>query len=160
MTKIDFRKVCDPTNPNFKLETSPFYLMAHADFKYHFDVSTVLSKYGVTKTMYRILTVLREHEPANIGFIADAAVTKRTTVSRLIERMGQMGLISTSASEEDNRMTEVCLTPSGHDLLATLTPVVGRQFIRAMVGVSNSELAQLISTLRKISSNLDKLAIE
>jgi hypothetical protein len=29
-----------------------------------------------------------------------------------------------------------------------------------MVGVSNSELAQLISTLQKISSNLDKLAIE
>jgi DNA-binding MarR family transcriptional regulator len=160
MTKIDFRTVCDPTNPNFKLETSPFYLMAHTDFKYHLDVSAVLSKHGVTKTMYRVLTVLREYEPANIGFIADAAVTKRTTVSRVIERMVQMGLASTSAGEDDNRVTEVCLTQGGHDLLATLTPVVGRQFLRAMVGVSNSELAQLISTLQKISSNLDKLAIE
>jgi len=160
MTNVDFRKKCDPTNPEFDLEMSPFYLMAHADFKYHLDVSTVLSKHGVTKTMYRILTVLRQYQPANIGFIADAAVTKRTTVSRLIERMVQMGLTSTSANEEDNRMTEVCLTQAGQELLATLTPVVGRQFIRAMVGVSNSELAQLISTLQKISSNLDKLAIE
>ncbi len=134
--------------------------MAHADFKYHLDVSAVLSKYSVTKTMYRILTVLREYEPANIGFIADAAVTKRSTVSRIIERMVQMGLASTSAGEDDNRVTEVSLTQGGNDLLATLTPVVGRQFLRAMAGVSNSELAQLISTLQKISSNLDKLAIE
>lgn len=160
MTKLNFRKLCDPTHPDFKLETSPFYLMAHADFKYHLDVSTVLSKYGVTKTMYRILTVLRENEPANIGFIADAAVTKRSTVSRVIERMVQMGLASTSAGEDDNRVTEVSLTQGGNDLLATLTPVVGRQFLRAVGGVSNSELAQLISTLRKICANLDKLAIE
>jgi DNA-binding MarR family transcriptional regulator len=134
--------------------------MAHADFKYHLDVSTVLSKHSVTKTMYRILTVLREYQPANIGFIADASVTKRSTVSRLIERMVQMGLASTSVGEDDNRVTQVSLTQAGHDLLATLTPVVGRQFLRAMAGVNNAELAQLISTLQKICSNLDKLAIE
>jgi DNA-binding MarR family transcriptional regulator len=110
--------------------------------------------------MYRILTVLREYQPANIGFIADASVTKRSTVSRLIERMVQMGLASTSVGEDDNRVTQVSLTQAGHDLLATLTPVVGRQFLRAMAGVSNAELAQLISTLQKICSNLDKLAIE
>ncbi len=160
MAKIDYRKLCDPTNPDFKLETSPFYLMAHADFQYHLDVSAVLTKYGVNKSMYRIMTVLRENQPANIGFLSEAALTKRTTVSRIIDRMVQMDLASTSSGEEDNRMTEVTLTQGGMDLLATLTPVVGRQFLRAIVGVSNAELAQLIATLQKISSNLGKLAIE
>ena len=32
----------DPSSPTFRLENSPFYLMAHADFKYHEDMDKVL----------------------------------------------------------------------------------------------------------------------
>src|SRR4051812_33820718 len=66
------KNVYDPGDPGFTLVGSPFYLMAHADHKYHEDMDQVLIRRGMSKPIYRILTVLREHEPASIGAIATA----------------------------------------------------------------------------------------
>jgi hypothetical protein len=61
MKKIDYRKLCHPAHPEFRLATSPFYLMAHADFDYHEDMSTVLEKHDVNRSMYRMMTDQAEY---------------------------------------------------------------------------------------------------
>lgn len=154
------RSAYHPTNADFKLENSPFYLMAHADFKYHEDMDKVLHKHGVSKPIYRIMTVLREHQPASIGTLAEVSLTKRSTVSRIIDRMLEQGLVTTAPNREDNRITEVTLTAAGQQMLRKLTPIVGRQFVRATEGISDRDIAQLLRTLQKISQNLSKLPIE
>lgn len=154
------RSVYDPSSPNFRLDNSPFYLMAHADFKYHEEMDKVLHKHGVSKPVYRVMTVLRERQPASIGAIAELALTKRSTVSRIIDRMVEQGLVTTEPNPDDNRITEVTLTPAGQQTLRKLTPIVGRQFVRAMEGVSDRDIAHLLRTLQKISANLSKLPIE
>lgn len=154
------RGVYDPSSPNFRLDNSPFYLMAHADFKYHEEMDKVLHKHGVSKPVYRVMTVLRERQPASIGAIAELALTKRSTVSRIIDRMVEQGLVTTESNPDDNRITEVTLTPAGQQTLRKLTPIVGRQFVRAMEGVSDRDIAHLLRTLQKISANLSRLPIE
>jgi DNA-binding MarR family transcriptional regulator len=154
------RTVYDPSDPGFRLENSPFYLMAHADFKYHEDMDKVLHKHGVSKPIYRIMTVLRERQPASIGLLAQVALTKRSTVSRIVDRMVEQGLATTEPNPDDNRITEVTLTPAGQQTLRKLTPIVGRQFHRAFEGISNREIAHLLRTLGKIGQNLSKLPIE
>jgi MarR family transcriptional regulator, organic hydroperoxide resistance regulator len=149
-----------PSHKEFRLDYSPFYLIAHADFKYHEDMDKVLKKHGVSKPIYRIMTILRENDKASIGTLADMALTKRSTVSRIIDRMLLQGLVSTEPNTSDNRITEVTLTSAGRQLLRTLTPIVGRQFVRATEGVSDRDIAHLLRTLRKISDNLGKLPIE
>jgi MarR family transcriptional regulator, organic hydroperoxide resistance regulator len=160
MKKIDYRKLCHPAHPEFRLAISPFYLMAHADFDYHEDMSTVLEKYGVNRSMYRIMTVLREHESANIGFLAERSLTKRNTASRIVERMVAKELVNAFSNPNDSRITEVTLTQRGKDLLNSLTPIVGRQFQRAIDGIDNEELEHLVLVLQKISGNLSRLPIE
>lgn len=157
---MENRSSYDPTSPGFRLENSPFYLIAHADFKYHEDMDKVLHKHGVSKPIYRILTVLRERAPASIGTIAEAALTKRSTVSRIIDRMVEQGLVTTEPNADDNRITDVTLTTAGQQTLRKLTPIVGRQFDRAMEGISNRDIAHLLRTLHKIGANLSKLPIE
>ncbi|WP_177179202.1 MULTISPECIES: MarR family winged helix-turn-helix transcriptional regulator [unclassified Sphingomonas] len=120
----------------------------------------VLHKHGVSKPIYRILTVLRERAPASIGTIAEAALTKRSTVSRIIDRMVEQGLVTTEPNADDNRITDVTLSPAGQQMLRKLTPIVGRQFDRAMEGISNRDIAHLLRTLHKIGANLSKLPIE
>jgi MarR family transcriptional regulator, organic hydroperoxide resistance regulator len=160
MKNIDYRKLCHPAHPEFRLAISPFYLMAHADFDYHEDMSTVLEKYGVNRSMYRIMTVLREHESANIGFLAERSLTKRNTASRIVERMVTKELVNAFPNPSDSRVTEVVLTQRGKDLLNSLTPIVGRQFQRAIDGIDNEELEHLVLVLQKISGNLSRLPIE
>lgn len=123
-------------------------------------MNVVLHKYGVSKSIYRIMTVLRETDTASIGFIADAALIKRPTVSRILDRMLEQGLVTSQPNVEDNRITDVTLTPAGQEMLTKLTPIVNRQFLRAMEGVSNNDLSQLVRILQKIGRNLSKLPIE
>lgn len=157
---MNSQTIFDPSSPEFRLGSSPFYLMAHADYKYHEDMEKVLHKHGVSKAFYRIMTVLRERQPASIGAIAETALTKRSTVSRIVDRMVEQGLVTTEPNPEDNRITEVTLTPAGQQKLRKLTPIVGRQFARATEGISERDLAHLQKTLQKIGQNLSKLPIE
>ena len=150
----------DPSDPGFRLENSPFYLMAHADFKYHEDMDKVLRKHAVSKPIYRVMTVLRERQPASIGTIAEATITKRSTVSRIIDRMIEQGLVTTEPNIDDNRVTEVTLTHAGQEKLRKLTPIAGRQVMRAMESVSDRDIAHLLRTLKRIIANLSKLPIE
>lgn len=152
--------ILDPAAHDFDLFGSPFYLIAHADFQYHEDVEAVLVKNGVNKSIYRILTVLRAQENISISGLAQHALIKRNTVGRLIERMAQMQLVTTSLSPDDNRVTIVTLTPEGRKLLDRLTPVVARQTIRAMEGLNQEQLQAFVKTLRHIIKNLDRLGIE
>jgi DNA-binding MarR family transcriptional regulator len=156
MKKLQYREVCHPAHPEFRLETSPFYLMAHADFDYHEDMSKVLAKHGVDRSIYRIMTVLREHPSANIGMLAERSLMKRNTASRVIERMAERGLVTTNENPSDSRVTDVIMTSRGKDLLNTLTQIVGRQFQRAVEGVSEEGLGQLVLLLQKICRNLNR----
>jgi DNA-binding MarR family transcriptional regulator len=160
MKKVDYRELCHPAHPEFRLAMSPFYLMAHADFDYHEDMSTVLEKHGVNRSMYRIMTVLREQESANIGFLAERSLTKRNTASRIVERMVSKKLVKVFPNASDSRVTEVVLTQHGKDMLNSLTPIVGRQFQRAIDGINNEELEHLVLLLQRISDNLNRLPIE
>lgn len=160
MKKIDYRRLCHPAHPEFRLAKSPFYLMAHVDFDYHEDMSTVLEKHGVNRSIYRIMTVLREQESVNIGVLAERSLTKRNTASRIVERMVAKELVHAYPNPTDSRVTEVALTKQGKDLLDSLTPIVGRQFQRAIDGLNNEDLEHLVLVLQKMSGNLSRLPIE
>jgi MarR family transcriptional regulator, organic hydroperoxide resistance regulator len=160
MKNIDYRKLCHPDHPEFRLAISPFYLMSHADFDYHEEMSKALEKHGVNRSMYRIMTVLREHDSANIGFLAERALIKRNTASRIVERMTKKELVTVFPNPNDSRVTEVVLTQRGKKLLDSLTPIVGRIFQHAIDGIGDEELANFILALQKITGNLNRLLIE
>lgn len=156
----DFHFVCDPQNPEFSLKNSAFYLIAQADFKYHEDLAKVLAKYGMDRTIYRLLTVLREKSPMCIGEIAEFAFIPRSTVSRAIERMKAEGWVETGISAADNRTIDVAFTDAGREALEKVIHLGSRQFQRAMDELPNEDLGRLISILKHIIANLSKLPIE
>lgn len=152
------KRIFDPTSEAFRLANSPFYLIAHADFIYHENMETVLSRRGISRSTYRILTVLRDYEPCRMIDLADMALIKRTTVSRMITRMLELELVDTEQSTLDSRATEVRLSPKGRELLDTLTPLIAPLFDHAVRGLDHQELQRLVSTLQIISANLGQAA--
>jgi DNA-binding MarR family transcriptional regulator len=150
----------DPADPSFNLFTSPFYLIAHADFKYHEDLDKVMSKYGVDRTTYRLLTVLMQEGPANIKVVCEHALLKRSTGGRAIERMRDKGWVKTTQNPIDHRVTDVELTSTAKEITRSLQKVTSRQLQRAMNGLTAGELRQLDSMLLRIVGNLSRLLIE
>jgi len=156
----NYHLICDPSHEDFSLSSSIFYLIAHADFQFHEDMDKVLRKYGVKRSTYRVLTVLREKETCSIGELSENVFLRRTTVSRIVERMKEEGLVETTSNSADSRITEVKLTATGKQALDKVIHVGSKQFDRATEGLSNEELGQLLELLKHLIRNLSKLPIE
>lgn len=150
----------DPADPGFSLFRSPFYLIAHADFKYHEDLDKVMAKMGIDRTTYRLLTVLMQEGPANIKDVCEHALLKRSTGGRAIERMRDKGWVKTKLNEGDHRVTDVQLTAEGKKMAKNLREITSRQLHRATSSLTNAELRQFDDMLVRIIANLSKLPIE
>ncbi len=156
----NYHLICDPSYKDFSLSSSIFYLIAHADFQFHEDMDKVLSKYGVKRSTYRVLTVLREKESCSIGELSEGALLRRTTVSRIVERMKEEGLVATTSNPDDSRITEVRLSEAGQQALDKVIHIGSKQFDRATEGLTNEDLEQLLGLLKHMIRNLSKLPIE
>lgn len=150
----------DPGSPQFRLLSSPFYLIALADFRFHEDLDKALSRLGIDRSTYRVLTVLWDESPATIKDVAERALLKRSTASRIVDRMREDGLVTTSVNDEDNRLTNVDLSPRGTEIVENAMRYGSRQLHRALQDVSEQEVVGLVSLLQRIAANLSKLSIE
>lgn len=150
----------DPAKIEFDLFSSAFYLVAHADFKYHQDLDAAVEKFGLDGTTYRLLTVLRQASPINIRDLADLSLRKRSTVSRALTRMTREGWVETTLNRNDNRLTDVRLTKAGRKLASQVMVLGSRQVHRAVSGLSRAELGELTRLLKHLIGNLDRLPIE
>jgi len=150
----------DPASPDFNVFESLFYLMAHADFKYHEDLDVIMAKVAVDRTTYRLMGILLQVRRGGIKTLCEYALLKPSTGSRAIERMRENGWVKTETSTTDARETDVELTPLGKKVAMGLREVTSRQLHRAVDGLSAMELRQLATCLHKIGGNLSRLPIE
>ena len=153
-------KSFDPATSEFDLFSSPFYLIAHADFKYHEDLDKAINKFGVDRATYRLLTVLMRRSPINIKDLACFALLKRSTASRALMRMHKEGWVGQNQNTDDKRITDVYLTPKGQDLAEKVMRLGSRQLQRSVKGMSKEKLQDLVSLLKQLVDNLSKLPIE
>ncbi len=150
----------DPAAPEFDLFQSPFYLIAHADFMFHEDLDKAIEKFGLDRTTYRLLTILKSCRSINIKDLSAFALIKRTTTSRALLRMQKEGWISQSSDSKDNRITNVELSPAGHELAGKVMRFGSRQLKRAVQGLEAEQLEELVRLLNHLVHNLSKSAIE
>ncbi len=152
-------KHLDPAKADFDLFISPFYLIAHADFKYHEDLDIAISKYGLDRATYRLLTVLMRRSPISIKDLATLSLLKRSTASRALERMRKEEWIKDNRNETDNRISDVYLTTAGRDLAERVMRLGSWQLKRAVDGLDELQLAELVTLLQSLVRNLSKLPI-
>ncbi|PCI54347.1 MAG: hypothetical protein COB36_10160 [Alphaproteobacteria bacterium] len=153
-------KDLDPAEADFNIFKSPFYLIAHADFKYHEDLDKAVAKLGVDRATYRLLTLLTKRSPINIKELASLALLKRSTASRALVRLKKEGWITQYPDEKDSRITIIELTDSGRELAGKIMEISSRQLHRAAQGLDNKQMHDLTRLLQYLVDNLSKSPIE
>ncbi len=153
-------KHLNPASPEFDLFQSLFYLIAHADFKFHEDLDKALEKFGVDRTTYRILTVMMRTSPINIKELSSLTMLKRSTTSRALDRMRREGWVNQRLNENDNRNTNVSLSPTGRELAEKAMHLGSRQLHRAVKGLNEEQLEVMVGLLKYLVFNLSRLPIE
>ena len=75
-----------------------------------------LKPLGLTYTQYIVLMVLWEHRSVNVGQLGSTLLLDAGTLTPLLKRMEQAGLVTRARSVEDERVTIVTITKKGEAL--------------------------------------------
>lgn len=145
---------------DFSLESYPFYLIGHVDHRYTAEMHAAMGARALSRPVWRTLVTLDEKPGLSIGEIANITLLKRSTLSRVIDRMESEGLVERRLREADNRVVEAHLTEAGRKALARVSQVAAQQYARATKGLSEAEIAELVRMLRIMLDNLRRSPFE
>lgn len=115
-------------------------------------MSQMLKTHGLTPTQYNVLRILRgagsdglcRHE------IGERLLWPVPDVTRLLDRMTELGLIDRARSDADRRLVRTFITPAGLERLAALDEPVRRFHRERLAGVGRTELKVLVDTLAEV----------
>ena len=105
---------------------------------------------GLSVFEWRVLATLADTGRAPLGLLARRAATKQPTLTRLIERMVQRGLVQREDDPSDRRQILLCITPLGQKTVAHLiTRAQGHQS-EQRVWFGEDRWEQLVGLLRAL----------
>jgi len=102
----------------------------------------------------RILYVLWQHGPLSISEIGKRASLAKTTMTAMLDRMEDRGIIVRTFDEADRRQTTVSLTPAAESMRGTYQKIsdgITEIFYR---GFAENEITDFEDKLRRILDNL------
>jgi DNA-binding MarR family transcriptional regulator len=149
------RRQADPVDPSFELAHSPFFWLSRVSGRYVQDMGAVLRRIGMDVPRWRVLMILHEHDPASVSTIADLAVIKLSTVTRIVQRMQAEGLVTCAPRVSDARVTDVSLTEAGARAVEQVRSQASRIFHQAFDSVTSEEIAGFLGLMRRLFDNLE-----
>jgi DNA-binding MarR family transcriptional regulator len=108
-----------------------------------------LKPYGLTPTQYNALRILRGAEPEGLGRneVRDRLIARVPDATRLLDRLGEMGLVVRAREGDDRRVVRARITRAGLELLAGLDDVVQRLHRRQVGHLGERKLRTLVNLL-------------
>ncbi len=151
--KTDALALADPAHRDFLLARSPLYWLARVSGRYRLDMDRVLKPIGMDVPRWRVLAILSEHEPASITELCDHAVIRLSTMTRIVRRLADSGLVTTRPREADGRVTEVSLTAAGRRAAVSVHRQASRIFNQGFSDFSADDVVALNALLRRLFDN-------
>ncbi|HKZ73372.1 MAG TPA: MarR family transcriptional regulator [Steroidobacteraceae bacterium] len=150
----DAKRRGDPGFADFELADSPFYLIARTAGRYAIDMDEALRAIDMDVPSWRALMIVHHTNPSSVSEIADQAVVKLSTMTRVVQRLEKRGLVRLSRRESDARVTEVYITDRGEDAVVQVKSVASRIYRMAFSDFTAREVAAFNDMLRRVFGNL------
>lgn len=109
---------------------------------------------GVTRQQWQTLFTLQRNEGINQGGLAELMEVEPITLTRMIDRLQEAGLVERRPHPDDRRAWRLYLTPKAHPRIETLKGMAAELFEEALVGFTAAERAQLHGSLEKLRANI------
>ncbi|GGH62887.1 DNA-binding MarR family transcriptional regulator [Filimonas zeae] len=107
----------------------------------------VLDELGITYPQYLVLMVLWEQDQVSLSVLAEKLMLQSNTLTPLLKRMQETGLIDRVRSQQDERSIVISLTDKGR-LLKAEVPRLQQQL--QDIGITFEEAVQLKKLLSKM----------
>jgi len=117
----------------------------------------LLNELGITYPQYLVLMVLWQHKEQTVNEICSKLLLETNTVTPLLKRLEQKGILTRKRSEADERSVIISLTEEGEALKERALLIPGK-----IIGslnddsISQVEILQFRDTLKKLVKVLSK----
>ena len=119
----------------------------------------LLAPWGLTYPQYLVLAALWLDGEQTIGSLGEVMRLDSGTLSPLVRRLEQAGLVTRTRSRDDERVVTVTLTDKGQQLRSEVAPI--HTTIASISGLQDDEnRRRLVAELRDITERLQKTTTE
>ena len=115
---------------------------------------TVLSRHGLTEQQWRILRALDGHEGLEISLLAEQCRILLPSMTGILRRMEQRGLVRRYANQADGRSIRVRLTETAQALVEEIKPEVVGVYAEIERILGKRKLEQLYALLEELEAGL------
>jgi DNA-binding MarR family transcriptional regulator len=112
-------------------------------------------KYQISVPQLNCLLALYESGPLPPSQIAKLILVKSSTVTGIIDRLEQKGLVERKRSSPDRRVIIVELTEGGKTLAKDAPPPIQQKIMDGLKNLSNAELRKIAVSLKMLTRMLD-----
>jgi DNA-binding MarR family transcriptional regulator len=132
----------------------PFFWMTQAVGRYLQRLEPALKRIHLDVSRWRVLMCLQRDEPTSVSEIAELAIVKLPTMTKILQRMQTDGLVSCEARASDGRVTEVSLTEQGVIAKQAAWTVANKLYVLAFRNISQNETRELNRLMRAVFDDL------
>lgn len=111
--------------------------------------------HGVVPGQFAQLLALYEEEPLTQRELCERVRIEQSTMAYTLQRMERGGLIERTADPDDGRRVQITLTPKARALEDTLAVAAREVNDAATSGMSEAEIATLMSGVERMIKNLE-----
>ena len=109
---------------------------------------------GLTRSQCQVLAHLARNEGIQQGGLADILEVEPITLTRIVDRLADAGLVERRAHPKDRRIRLLHLTPAAHPLLGEIFTIGAATRAEALEGVSEADRDRLFEVLSAMKTNL------
>jgi DNA-binding MarR family transcriptional regulator len=113
------------------------------------------ARHGITATQLNVLKLLQTVGDLSLSELSKRMSAKNSTITGIIDRMVDAGLVAREQSAEDRRVWKIRLLPEGR-AMARKVEIAPWELLRdAVTALPPAELDQLIATLLKLADHIE-----
>lgn len=120
----------------------------------------LLHEFGLTAPQLAALQAVGRLQPVTVGAVAKSIHLSQATLTGIITRLENRGLVTRERSGTDRRTVFVQITESGTELLESAPSLLQDRFRRELLRLQEWEQTQMLSTLQRIASMMDAEEID
>ena len=117
-------------------------------------------KYQVSAPQLNCLLTLYEYGPLPLSQIAKHIMVKSSTVTGIIDRLEQKGLVTRVRNSQDRRVITIELTEAGKKLTQNAPPPIQQKIIDGLKRLPEGEIELIVLALTKLTDMLDVQDLE
>ena len=109
---------------------------------------------GLTRSQCQVLAHLARHEGIQQGGLAEILEVEPITLTRIVDRLEEAGLVERRAHARDRRIRLLHLTPKAHPLISEIFTIGAATRGEALQGVAEADRDHLFAILSAMKANL------